>query len=72
MVAKLEAYGLAEDSLQLISDYLSYRKHRTKTDSAYSDWVNVTRGIPQGFILGPLLSVFLLMTYFLSLKSQTL
>ena len=30
MVAKLEAYGLAKESLQLISDYLSYRKQRTK------------------------------------------
>ena len=38
MVAKLEAYGLAKESLQLISDYLSYRKQRTKTDSAESDW----------------------------------
>ena len=39
--------------------------------SAWSDWVNVIRGIPQGFIFGPLLSIFLLMTFFLSLKIQT-
>ena len=37
MVAKLEAYGLAKESLHLISDYLSYRKDRTKSGSAYSD-----------------------------------
>ena len=55
MVAKLEAYGLSKESLQLISDYLSYRKQRTKIGSAYSDWANVIRGIPQGSILGPLL-----------------
>ena len=30
MVAKIEAYGLAKESLQLISDYLSYRKQRKK------------------------------------------
>ena len=33
MVAKLKACGLAKESLQLISDYLSYRKQRTKFDS---------------------------------------
>ena len=55
MVAKLEAYGLAKVSLQLISDYLSYRKQSTKTGSAYSDLANVIRGIPQGSICGPLL-----------------
>ena len=55
MVAKLEAYGLAKESLQLISDYLSYRKQRTKIGSTYSDWANVIHGIPQGSILGPLL-----------------
>ena len=55
MVAKLETYGLAKESLQLRSDYLSYRKQRTKTGSAYSDWTNVIRGIPQGSILGHLL-----------------
>ena len=27
-VAKLEAYGLAKETLQLISDYLSYREKR--------------------------------------------
>ena len=55
MVAKLETYSLAKESLQLISDYLSYRKQRTKIGSAYSDWANAIRGIPQGSILGPLL-----------------
>ena len=54
MVAKLEAYGISKDSLQLISDCLSYRKQRIKIGSAYIDWANVIRGIPQGYILCPL------------------
>ena len=37
MVAKLEAYSISKESLQLISDYLSYRKQRTKIGSAYSE-----------------------------------
>ena len=56
MVAILEVYGLAEESLQVISDYLSYRKQKTKIGSAYSDWANAIRGNSQGSILGPLLS----------------
>ena len=54
MVAKLEAYGISKESLQLISDYLSYSKQMTKIGSVYGDWANVIRGNPQGSILGPL------------------
>ena len=55
MVAKVEAYGLAKESLQLLSDYLSYCKQRMKIGSACSDWANIIRGIPRGSKLGPLL-----------------
>ena len=55
MVVKLEACDISKESLQLISDYLSYGKQRTRIGSACSDWVNVIPGIPQGSILGPLL-----------------
>ena len=55
MVVKLKAYVISKESLQLISDYLSYRKQRTKIGSAYSDWASVIHGIPQGAILGPFL-----------------
>ena len=65
MVAKLEACGLAKESLQLISDYLSYRKQRTKIGSAYSDWAHVIRGIPQGSILASLLFIIFVNDIFL-------
>ena len=55
LLAKLEAYGLDDDSLNLLLDYLSFRKQRTKVGSAYSKWSKIRRGIPQGSILGPLL-----------------
>ena len=45
MVAKREAYGPSEESLQLISDYLSYRKQIAKIRSAYCDWAIVIREI---------------------------
>ena len=55
LIAKLEAYGLDNGSLNLLLDYLSFRKQRTKVVSAYSKWSKIRRGIPKGSILGPLL-----------------
>ena len=55
LIAKLEAYRLDNGSHNLLLDYLSYRKQRTKVGSAFSKWSNIRRGIPQGSILGSLL-----------------
>ena len=37
LVAKLEAYGAGKAALNLISNYISHRKQRTKIGSSYSD-----------------------------------
>ena len=48
-----------------------YRKQRTKIGSAYSDWVNVIRVIPQGSILGPLLfNIFIIDIFIVVEKSD--
>ena len=47
LVAKLDAYGVGKAALNLISNYLSHRKHRTKIGSSYSDWYEIVRGVPQ-------------------------
>ena len=71
MVSKLEAYGLAKASLQLINDYQGYRKQRTKIGFTDSDWANFIRRIPQGFILGPLLfSIFINYIFLVVEKSE--
>ena len=55
LIAKLDAYGFDYSSLSLIFSYLSGRKQRTKINNAYSTWSEITTGIPQGSIIGPLL-----------------
>ena len=41
LIVKLEAYGLDIGSLNLLLDYLSSRKHRTKVGSSYSKWSEI-------------------------------
>ena len=55
LIGKIKAYGLDNGSLNLLLDYLSFGKQRTKVGSAYSKWSKIRCGIPQGSILGPLL-----------------
>ena len=50
-VAKSEAYGLGNGSLNFLLDCLTFRKQRTKVGSTFSKWSKIRRGIPQGSIL---------------------
>ena len=54
LVAKLSAYGFDTKSLMFISTYLKSRKQRTSIGSAFSDYLNLLFGVPQGSILGPI------------------
>ena len=48
LLANLETYGVGKAALNLISNYLSHRKQKTKIGSSYSDWYEIVRGVPQG------------------------
>ena len=69
LIAKLEAYGLHKNSLNLLADHLSGRKQRTKIGFVFSEWSKIICRIPQGSILGPLLfNIFINNLFFCVLK----
>ena len=54
-LAKLNAYCINLDALQLLRSYLSKRHQRVKVNSTFSDWKEIRFGVPQRSVLGPLI-----------------
>ena len=55
LLSKLEYYGIRNNALKLLKNYLSNRKQYVVLDTVQSNSVNIVTGVPQGSILGPLL-----------------
>ena len=52
---KLKFYGVNDNSVALLRSYLSCRYQRVKLGHTFSTWMGVSAGVPQGYLLGPLL-----------------
>ena len=52
IIAKLEAYGVGENNLRLIQNYISQRQQWVKVASFCNESFEIIFGVPQGSILG--------------------
>ena len=57
LIDKLKYYGLNETSLNWFRSYLHDRQQYTEYNGTCSDVINLTTGVPQGSILGPLVFI---------------
>ena len=57
LIDKLEFYGIKGVALDLFKNYLTNRKQYVEFEEAQSDMLNISTGVPEGSILGPLLFI---------------
>ena len=57
LIDKLEFYGVKGVALDLLKNCLTNRKQYVEFEYVQSDMLNISTGVPQGSILGPLLFI---------------
>ena len=54
LLAKLDAYGFSREALRLVNSFLENRHQRVKINGSFSANKQLSLGVPQGSVLGPL------------------
>ena len=68
LLLKLQHHGIKGQLLEWISDFLTTRSQRVVIDGHSSGWSEVTSGVPQGSIFGPLLFLVYINEFPLAVK----
>ena len=55
LILKLKSHGMGNSIINWIEQWLTDRKQRVVVDGEVSSWKSVLGGVPQGFVLGPIL-----------------
>ena len=54
LLAKLDAYGFSREALHLVNSFLENRHQRVTINGSFSTYKQLSLGVPQGSVLGPL------------------
>lgn len=55
LIAKLYEYGFFKIFLEIILIYLSHHYHCVKVNATFSSWAELSQGVPQDSVFGPIL-----------------